>query len=103
MKIRKVSKSRVFRSLEMSYVYDRLTNLGNCIYYKIVNAGCESLTITVWLGSPFRESISWCLIYYRNLNKRLEVGSSMMMKLINFSFRNKVKRFFIRDNSKLFI
>ena len=43
------------------------------------------------------------MIYYRNLTKRLDVGLSMTTKLINFSFRNKVQRFFKRDTSKIFI
>ena len=87
----------------MSYVYDGLTNLRNCINYKIINARCKSLAITVWSCSPLRESRSWYLIYYRNLTKILEVCSSMTTKLINFSFRNKVQRFFRRETSKLFI
>ena len=87
----------------MSYVYDGLTNLRNCINYKIIKSRCKSLVVTVWLGSPLRDSRSWYLIYYRNLTKRLEVGLSMMTKLVNFSFRNKVQRFFRKDTSKLFI
>ena len=94
---------RVFRSFRMSYVYDGLTNLINCIYYKIVNARCKNLVVTKWLGSRLRDSRSRYLIYYRNLTKRLEVGSSMTMKLINFGFRNQVQRFFRRDTSKLSI
>ena len=87
----------------MSYVYDGLTNFRNCINYKIINVRCKSLTVTIWLGSPLREWRSWYLIYYRNLTKRLEICSSMMMELIKFSFRNKVPRFFGRDNLKLFV
>ena len=94
---------RVFKSFRMSYLYDGLTNLLNCINYKIINARGKSLTITVWLGSHLRESRSWYLIYYRNFTKRLEVCLSMMTKLINFSFRNKVQRFFRRDTLKLSI
>ena len=81
---------RVFRRFKMSYVHDRLTNMRNCMYYKIINVRCKNLTITVWLGSPLRLLRSWYLIYYRNLTKILEVCLSMMMKLINFIFRNKV-------------
>ena len=102
-KICKVSKFRVFRSPRMSYVCDGLTNLRNCINYNIINSRCKSLAITVWLGSPLRDLGAWYLIYYRNLTKILEVGSSMTTKLINFSFRKKVQSFFRRDTSKLFV
>ena len=74
----------------MSYVRDRLMNLRNCINYNIFNARCKSLVVIIWLGSLLRDSRSWYLIYYRNLTKILEVGSSMMTRLINFSSRNKV-------------
>ena len=55
------------------------------------------------VGSPLRESRSWYLMYYRNWTKRHEICSSMMAKLINFSFRNKIERFFRRDTLKLFV
>ena len=94
---------RVYTSFRMSYVYDGMTNFTNCTNYKIINVRYESFTITAWLGSPLRESRSWYFIYYRNLTKRLEVCSSMTTKLINFSFRNKIQRFFKRDTLKLFV
>jgi hypothetical protein len=103
LKIHKVSEFQVFKSLIMSYIYDGLRNLRNCINYNIINARHKSLTITVWLGSPLRDLRSWYFLYYRNLTNRLEVGSSMTAKLVNFSFSNKVQRFFQIDTSNIFV
>jgi hypothetical protein len=87
----------------MIYTCNGLTNLKNCINYKIANAICKILAITVWLVSPLRDFRSWYLIYYRNLTKRLEVGLSMTTKLINLISRNKVQRFFRRNTLKVFV
>ena len=103
LKIHKVSEFEVFKSIRMRYICDGLMNLINCINYKIVNAICKSLAITLWLRSPLKDSRSCYLIYNRNLTKILEVGLSMTMKFVNFIFRNIVQRFFQSDTSKLFV